>query len=168
MSLYTSWYIYSRISYYRSDVNDERIYKAPIDEGQAKAVVVHGDVVNADGLAVDWYYNLTMNYDPAGSRSKEKVYSFLLQDLPSPVLDRFDQGYNWSVRSGWRFQENAALRSTSGAAIYRSGSYRRVCEITLLFFFSFLYINPCCCRRQYVHQKSNSKVPPRDIYLSLV
>lgn len=38
----------------RSDVYDERIYKAPIDEGQAKTVVVHGEMVNADGLAVDW------------------------------------------------------------------------------------------------------------------
>lgn len=40
-----------------SDVNDERIYKAPIDEGESKVVVAHGDVVNADGLAVDWIYH---------------------------------------------------------------------------------------------------------------
>lgn len=40
-----------------SDVNDERIYKAPIDEGDNKVVVAHGDVVNADGLAVDWIYH---------------------------------------------------------------------------------------------------------------
>ena len=41
---------------YWSDVNDERIYKAPIDEGETKSVVAFGDVVNADGLAVDWIY----------------------------------------------------------------------------------------------------------------
>ena len=41
-----------------SDVHDERIYKAPIDEGATAAmVVVQGDVVVADGLAVDWVYD---------------------------------------------------------------------------------------------------------------
>jgi sugar lactone lactonase YvrE len=41
---------------YWSDINDRRIYKAPIDEGETKAVVASGHVVKADGLAVDWIY----------------------------------------------------------------------------------------------------------------
>lgn len=41
---------------YWSDINDRRIYKAPIDEGETKTVVASGHVVKADGLAVDWIY----------------------------------------------------------------------------------------------------------------
>ncbi|XP_043188544.1 low-density lipoprotein receptor-like isoform X8 [Amphibalanus amphitrite] len=37
-----------------SDLSDNRIYKAPIDEGAERTVVVRN--VNAEGLAVDWLY----------------------------------------------------------------------------------------------------------------
>lgn len=40
-----------------SDVTEQKIYKAPIDEGNAPIVVVSGEPVSSDGLAVDWIYN---------------------------------------------------------------------------------------------------------------
>ncbi|XP_065088689.1 very low-density lipoprotein receptor-like isoform X2 [Ochlerotatus camptorhynchus] len=42
---------------YWSDVSEQRIYKAPIDEGSDKTVVVKDQTVTSDGLAVDWIYN---------------------------------------------------------------------------------------------------------------
>ncbi|XP_035777511.1 very low-density lipoprotein receptor-like isoform X3 [Anopheles albimanus] len=42
---------------YWSDVSERRIYKAPIDEGSDKTVVVKDQLVTSDGLAVDWIYN---------------------------------------------------------------------------------------------------------------
>lgn len=33
------------------------ISRAPIDEGSARTVVIKGDIVTSDGLAVDWVYN---------------------------------------------------------------------------------------------------------------
>ncbi|XP_044007721.1 very low-density lipoprotein receptor-like isoform X2 [Aphidius gifuensis] len=40
-----------------SDVNEKKIYKAPIDEGHDRTVVVDKDLTTTDGLAVDWIYN---------------------------------------------------------------------------------------------------------------
>ncbi|XP_030078632.1 low-density lipoprotein receptor isoform X1 [Drosophila hydei] len=40
-----------------SDVNTQSIYKAPIDEGNEKTVVLKKSSVTSDGLAVDWIYN---------------------------------------------------------------------------------------------------------------
>ncbi|KAB7494615.1 Low-density lipoprotein receptor, partial [Armadillidium nasatum] len=40
-----------------TDAKDKCIYKAPIDEGMKKEVVVKKDMTNTDGLAVDWIYN---------------------------------------------------------------------------------------------------------------
>lgn len=40
-----------------SDVTDKKIYKAPIDEGNDRTVVVSDDITTSDGLAVDWIYN---------------------------------------------------------------------------------------------------------------
>ncbi|XP_045126061.1 low-density lipoprotein receptor-like isoform X5 [Portunus trituberculatus] len=40
-----------------TDAKDKRIYKAPIDEGSKKVVVISNDVTTVDGLAVDWLYN---------------------------------------------------------------------------------------------------------------
>ncbi|XP_023035685.1 very low-density lipoprotein receptor isoform X3 [Drosophila willistoni] len=40
-----------------SDVTTQSIYKAPIDEGQEKTVVLKQSSVTSDGLAVDWIYN---------------------------------------------------------------------------------------------------------------
>ncbi|XP_017776148.1 PREDICTED: very low-density lipoprotein receptor-like isoform X2 [Nicrophorus vespilloides] len=40
-----------------SDVTDKKIYKAPIDEGNERSVVITDDITTSDGLAVDWIYN---------------------------------------------------------------------------------------------------------------
>ncbi|KAL9889556.1 very low-density lipoprotein receptor-like isoform X3 [Glossina fuscipes] len=40
-----------------SDVSTQSIYKAPIDEGNEKTVVLKASSVTSDGLAVDWIYN---------------------------------------------------------------------------------------------------------------
>lgn len=40
-----------------SDVTDQKIYKAPIDEGSERSVVISNDITTTDGLAVDWIYN---------------------------------------------------------------------------------------------------------------
>lgn len=40
-----------------SDVTDKKIYKAPIDEGNDRSVVISDDITTSDGLAVDWIYN---------------------------------------------------------------------------------------------------------------
>ncbi|KAL9889189.1 low-density lipoprotein receptor-like isoform 2-T2 [Glossina fuscipes fuscipes] len=40
-----------------SDVSTQSIYKAPIDEGNEKTVVLKASGVTSDGLAVDWIYN---------------------------------------------------------------------------------------------------------------
>ncbi|XP_046473466.1 very low-density lipoprotein receptor isoform X2 [Neodiprion pinetum] len=40
-----------------SDVSDKKIYKAPIDEGNERTVVIDRDLTTSDGLAVDWIYN---------------------------------------------------------------------------------------------------------------
>uniref|UniRef100_A0A1I8M8N4 EGF-like domain-containing protein n=1 Tax=Musca domestica TaxID=7370 RepID=A0A1I8M8N4_MUSDO len=40
-----------------SDVTTQSIYKAPIDEGSDKTVVLKEHTVTSDGLAVDWIYN---------------------------------------------------------------------------------------------------------------
>ncbi|XP_012277128.1 very low-density lipoprotein receptor isoform X2 [Orussus abietinus] len=40
-----------------SDVSDKKIYKAPIDEGNERTVVIDNDLTTSDGLAVDWIYS---------------------------------------------------------------------------------------------------------------
>ncbi|XP_044740790.1 very low-density lipoprotein receptor-like isoform X3 [Chrysoperla carnea] len=40
-----------------SDVSDQKIYKAPIDEGSDRTVVIGDELTTSDGLAVDWIYN---------------------------------------------------------------------------------------------------------------
>ncbi|XP_065200337.1 very low-density lipoprotein receptor-like isoform X2 [Planococcus citri] len=40
-----------------SDIAERKIYKAPIDEGDDRTVVITNDVTSSDGLAVDWIYN---------------------------------------------------------------------------------------------------------------
>ncbi|XP_012225326.1 very low-density lipoprotein receptor-like isoform X2 [Linepithema humile] len=40
-----------------SDVSEKKIYKAPIDEGNERTVVIENDLTTSDGLAVDWIYS---------------------------------------------------------------------------------------------------------------
>uniref|UniRef100_A0A336LM96 CSON011106 protein n=1 Tax=Culicoides sonorensis TaxID=179676 RepID=A0A336LM96_CULSO len=40
-----------------SDVSEQKIFKAPIDEGTEKTIVSSNQMVTSDGLAVDWIYS---------------------------------------------------------------------------------------------------------------
>ncbi|XP_043255234.1 very low-density lipoprotein receptor-like isoform X2 [Colletes gigas] len=40
-----------------SDISEQKIYKAPIDEGNERSVVIDDGLTTSDGLAVDWIYN---------------------------------------------------------------------------------------------------------------
>ncbi|XP_047349619.1 very low-density lipoprotein receptor-like isoform X1 [Vespa velutina] len=40
-----------------SDITERKIYKAPIDEGNDRTVVIEDDLTTSDGLAVDWIYS---------------------------------------------------------------------------------------------------------------
>lgn len=50
-------YVFRTGMIFWSDVSEQRIYKAPIDEGNDKTVVVQNQTITSDGLAVDWIYN---------------------------------------------------------------------------------------------------------------
>lgn len=50
-------YVFRTGMIFWSDVTDEKIYKAPIDEGSQRTVVIGGQLITSDGLAVDWIYN---------------------------------------------------------------------------------------------------------------
>lgn len=50
-------YVFRTGMIFWSDVSEQRIYKAPIDEGNERIAVVTESKVTADGLAVDWIYN---------------------------------------------------------------------------------------------------------------
>ncbi|XP_076235491.1 low-density lipoprotein receptor isoform X2 [Calliopsis andreniformis] len=40
-----------------SDISEKKIYKAPIDEGNERVVVIDDGLTTSDGLAVDWVYS---------------------------------------------------------------------------------------------------------------
>ncbi|CAO1412555.1 unnamed protein product [Diamesa serratosioi] len=50
-------YVFRTGMIFWSDVTEQRIYKAPIDEGTEQIVVLQDKTVTSDGLAVDWIYN---------------------------------------------------------------------------------------------------------------
>ncbi|XP_061385717.1 low-density lipoprotein receptor isoform X2 [Danaus plexippus] len=50
-------YVFRTGMIFWSDVIDEKIYKAPIDEGSQRTVVIGDQLITSDGLAVDWIYN---------------------------------------------------------------------------------------------------------------
>ncbi|XP_050555021.1 low-density lipoprotein receptor-like isoform X2 [Spodoptera frugiperda] len=50
-------YVFRTGMIFWSDVTDEKIYKAPIDEGTQRTVVIGDQLITSDGLAVDWIYN---------------------------------------------------------------------------------------------------------------
>lgn len=50
-------YVFRTGMIFWSDVSEQKIYKAPIDEGNERIAVVTESKVTADGLAVDWIYN---------------------------------------------------------------------------------------------------------------
>lgn len=50
-------YVFRTGMIFWSDVSEQKIYKAPIDEGNDRAVVVRDQLITSDGLAVDWIYS---------------------------------------------------------------------------------------------------------------
>ncbi|XP_052738259.1 low-density lipoprotein receptor isoform X2 [Bicyclus anynana] len=50
-------YVFRTGMIFWSDVIEEKIYKAPIDEGSQRTVVIGDQLITSDGLAVDWVYN---------------------------------------------------------------------------------------------------------------
>ncbi|XP_045777367.1 low-density lipoprotein receptor isoform X7 [Maniola jurtina] len=50
-------YVFRTGMIFWSDVIEEKIYKAPIDEGSQRTVVIGDQLITSDGLAVDWIYN---------------------------------------------------------------------------------------------------------------
>ncbi|KAH8407013.1 hypothetical protein KR222_004148, partial [Zaprionus bogoriensis] len=88
-----------------SDVTTQSIYKAPIDEGNEKTVVLKQSSVTSDGLAVDWIYNHVYytdthkctiemtNFD--GNLGKVLIEDAL--DIPRSIaLDPIDGWMYWS------------------------------------------------------------------------
>ncbi|XP_050744972.1 very low-density lipoprotein receptor isoform X3 [Drosophila biarmipes] len=88
-----------------SDVTTKSIYKAPIDEGSEKTVVLTKSSVTSDGLAVDWIYNHVYFTDTnkctieltnfEGSMGKVLVQDSL--DIPRSIaLDPIEGWMYWS------------------------------------------------------------------------
>ncbi|XP_017000539.2 very low-density lipoprotein receptor isoform X4 [Drosophila takahashii] len=88
-----------------SDVTTQSIYKAPIDEGNEKTVVLTKSSVTSDGLAVDWIYNHVYYTDThkctieltnfEGSMGKVLVEDSL--DIPRSIaLDPIEGWMYWS------------------------------------------------------------------------
>lgn len=92
-----------------SDLNDKCIYKAPIDEGDARSVVL-GDIsapMNVEGLAVDWIYQHLYWTDP--SQRSIQVADFdgkwhknlVSSDLEEPRAIALDPLQGWMYWSDW-------------------------------------------------------------------
>ncbi|XP_017101902.2 very low-density lipoprotein receptor isoform X1 [Drosophila bipectinata] len=88
-----------------SDVTTQSIYKAPIDEGNEKTVVLKQSSVTSDGLAVDWIYNHVYYTDThkctieltnfEGSMGKVLIKDSL--DIPRSIaLDPIEGWMYWS------------------------------------------------------------------------
>lgn len=88
-----------------SDVTTQSIYKAPIDEGNEKTVVLKQSSVTSDGLAVDWIYNHVYYTDThkctieltnfEGSMGKVLIKDAL--DIPRSIaLDPIEGWMYWS------------------------------------------------------------------------
>ncbi|XP_017033989.1 very low-density lipoprotein receptor isoform X3 [Drosophila kikkawai] len=88
-----------------SDIATQSIYKAPIDEGSEKTVVLKQSSVTSDGLAVDWIYNHVYYTDThkctieltnfEGNMGKVLIQDAL--DIPRSIaLDPIDGWMYWS------------------------------------------------------------------------
>ncbi|KAH8283831.1 hypothetical protein KR054_002978, partial [Drosophila jambulina] len=88
-----------------SDIATQSIYKAPIDEGSEKTVVLKQSSVTSDGLAVDWIYNHVYYTDThkctieltnfEGNMGKVLIKDAL--DIPRSIaLDPIDGWMYWS------------------------------------------------------------------------
>ncbi|CAH1121148.1 unnamed protein product [Ceutorhynchus assimilis] len=90
-----------------SDVADKKIYKAPIDEGNAKTVVVSDEVTTSDGLAVDWVYE-HIYWTDTGTNTISlanfdgQMRKVLIQDeLEEPRAIAVDPSEGWIFWTDW-------------------------------------------------------------------
>ncbi|XP_052866430.1 low-density lipoprotein receptor-related protein 8 isoform X1 [Anopheles cruzii] len=92
---------------YWSDVSERRIYKAPIDEGSDKTVVVKDQLVTSDGLAVDWIYNHIYFTDIKKSTIELTNFDgnmgkvLIQDDLEIPRAIALDPIEGWMYWSDW-------------------------------------------------------------------
>ncbi|XP_017079693.2 low-density lipoprotein receptor isoform X3 [Drosophila eugracilis] len=109
-----------------SDVTTQSIYKAPIDEGNERTVVLTKSSVTSDGLAVDWIYNHVYYTDTVkctieltnfeGSMGKVLVEDSL--DIPRSIaLDPIDGWMYWSDWGASPRIERAGMDGSQRTAI---------------------------------------------------
>lgn len=92
---------------YWSDVMTKKIYKAPIDEGDKKEVVIDHNIITADGLAVDWIYN-HLYWTDTGTNSiclsnmdGNLVTTIIKDDLEEPRAIALYPAKGWMFWSDW-------------------------------------------------------------------
>ncbi|XP_037050177.1 low-density lipoprotein receptor-related protein 8-like isoform X8 [Bradysia coprophila] len=122
-------YVFRTGMIFWSDVSEQKIYKAPIDEGNDRTVVVKDQLVTSDGLAVDWiyshiYYSDTKkctievtNFD--GNMGK----SLIKDDLEIPRAIALDPLNGWMYWTDWGSSpriERAGMDGTHRQAIVSS------------------------------------------------
>ncbi|CAH0562071.1 unnamed protein product [Brassicogethes aeneus] len=90
-----------------SDVTDKKIYKAPIDEGNDRKVVITDDITTSDGLAVDWIYN-HIYWTDTGKNTIElanfdgKMRKVLIKDeLEEPRAIALNPTEGWMFWTDW-------------------------------------------------------------------
>lgn len=100
-------YVFRTGMIFWSDVNEQRIYKAPIDEGNERTPVVRDLQVTSDGLAIDWIYNHLYFSDTV--RKSIDVTNFdgtmskvlISDDLQSPRAMALDPINGWMYWTDW-------------------------------------------------------------------
>lgn len=100
-------YVFRTGMIFWSDVSEQKIYKAPIDEGNDRSIVVKDKQITADGLAVDWIYNHIYYTDTKrctievttfnGNMGKELIKD----DLEIPRALALDPINGWMYWSDW-------------------------------------------------------------------
>ncbi|XP_040568074.1 low-density lipoprotein receptor-related protein 8 isoform X1 [Lepeophtheirus salmonis] len=90
-----------------SDEVTQKIYKAPIDEGNKKEVVVDHNIVIADGLACDWIYN-HIYWTDTGTNSinlaefdGRLISTIIVDDLEEPRSIALHPAKGWMFWSDW-------------------------------------------------------------------
>ncbi|XP_066906450.1 very low-density lipoprotein receptor isoform X2 [Halyomorpha halys] len=91
----------------RSDSNEQSIYKAPIDQGNARTVVINNDVIVCDGLAVDWIYDHVYWTDTGKNTIEVATFDGIIRktlishELDEPRALALDPFEGWMYWSDW-------------------------------------------------------------------